>query len=74
MFRSSFHITDLDNPDYELFVDHDEDCHGVIDCDEMRKEFPERFFYECCDRHAKEEPCTTDWHREQKSTKRRKFY
>ncbi|KAJ9205249.1 hypothetical protein C8Q69DRAFT_113590 [Paecilomyces variotii] len=51
-------------PDYDLFVDHDEDCHGTIDSSEMREQFPEKFIYPCCDRTGVEEPCTVDWHRE----------
>jgi hypothetical protein len=64
---------DYSEPDYEFFVDHDEDCHGVIDSSEMRKEFPEGFIYACCDRTGKEEPCTVDWHREYEPSKRLKI-
>ncbi|KAH8425137.1 uncharacterized protein LDX57_002886 [Aspergillus melleus] len=49
------------NPDF--FFDHDEDCHGPMDSDENRKEFPEAFIYECC-KESGIDPCTTGWHRE----------
>ncbi|KAF7586147.1 hypothetical protein BBP40_009402 [Aspergillus hancockii] len=65
--------TDWNTPDYDFFVDHDEACHGVIDSDEMRKEYPEGFIYECCERNGEQEPCTTDWHREHEPEKKRKL-
>lgn len=58
-------------PDEEFFVDHYENCHGIIDSAEMREEFPEGFIYECCDRNGEEEPCTTDWHREREEPTKR---
>ncbi|KAJ5217200.1 hypothetical protein N7468_010208 [Penicillium chermesinum] len=65
-------------PDYDdFFADHDENCHGTIDCEETRKEYPEGFIYGCCDRNGEEEPCMTDWHREYveyDSPKRRRFF
>jgi hypothetical protein len=33
----------------DIWADHDEDCHGIIDSEEMRKEFPEGFRWDCCD-------------------------
>ncbi|CAL8583818.1 hypothetical protein XPA_009435 [Xanthoria parietina] len=35
--------------DAATWVDHDEDCHGTIDSEEMRREFPEAFIYPCCE-------------------------
>lgn len=32
----------------DFWADHDEDCHGEIDTDEMREEFPEGFKWDCC--------------------------
>ncbi|KAJ9302646.1 hypothetical protein DTO271G3_20 [Paecilomyces variotii] len=55
---------EFSEPDYDLFVDHDEDCHGTIDSSEMREAFPEKYIYPCRDRTGVEEPCTVDWHRE----------
>lgn len=54
--------TDNSHPDEDFFADHDEDCHGIIDTDEMREEYPDGFIYECCDRNGEEEPCIKDWH------------
>ncbi|KAI0913978.1 hypothetical protein F4823DRAFT_575134 [Ustulina deusta] len=38
------------NVDYdsEVWDDHDEDCHGMIDTVENRVEFPEGFIWDCC--------------------------
>jgi hypothetical protein len=38
--------------DSGFWADHDEDCHGSIDTDEMRKEFPDGFIWDCCDKHG----------------------
>lgn len=35
-----------------------------MDTEENRRYYPEKFIYPCCDRYGDEEPCTTDWHRE----------
>ncbi|KAJ5833773.1 hypothetical protein N7474_002084 [Penicillium riverlandense] len=71
--KSCFYHSDYNAPDYDAFVDHDEDCHGTIDSDEMRKEFPENFIYECCGRNLTEEPCENDWHREKATFKKPKI-
>ena len=34
--------------DTDAFPDHDERCHGPMDCKEMRRMFPERFIWTCC--------------------------
>ncbi|CAI7614802.1 unnamed protein product [Penicillium pancosmium] len=49
-------------PVEDFFDDHDETIHGIIDTDEMRKEYPEGFIYECGDHNGEEEPCIKDWH------------
>lgn len=54
----------LPQADDEMFPDHDEQCHGPMDTEENRIDYPERFIYECCDRHGDEAPCHRDWHRE----------
>jgi hypothetical protein len=40
--------------DYEsdFWADHDENCHGVIDTEEMREEFPDGFIWTCCNTHG----------------------
>lgn len=37
--------------DYErdFWADHDENCHGRIDSDESRKEYPGGFIWSCCE-------------------------
>ncbi|CAL5871770.1 uncharacterized protein PFLUO_LOCUS6023 [Penicillium psychrofluorescens] len=71
--KSCFYHSDCDEPDDEAFADHDENCHGIIDTDEMRQEFPENFIYQCCDRNGAEEPCENDWHREKETFKKLKI-
>ena len=46
---------DLD-PDYEndFWADHDENCHGTIDTEANREEYPEGFVWSCCDRQGDE--------------------
>lgn len=53
-------------PDYDMWPDHDENCHGPIDTEENRKKYPGSFTYQCCDRNGDEDPCVTDWHRDRK--------
>jgi hypothetical protein len=50
--------------DYEgdFWADHDEDCHGEIDTEEMREEFPEGFFWTCCRRAGDEPGCKLGVH------------
>lgn len=58
-----FPVGDLE-PDYEgdFWADHDEDCHGEIDSDDMRKEFPEGFRWDCCNKLGDEPGCRTTEH------------
>ncbi|KKZ68490.1 hypothetical protein EMCG_05849 [[Emmonsia] crescens] len=55
------------------FTNHDENRHGIIDCDETQLKYPDGFFYECCDGTGDEKLCTVDRHRET-SSKRRRVY
>lgn len=61
-------------PDYDMFVDHDEDCHGTIDSAEMREDFPENFKYDCCDGDGLSKGCRTGRHVEEKTTYKRPRY
>ncbi|KAK0760642.1 hypothetical protein N5P37_006837 [Trichoderma harzianum] len=49
--------------DGDFWADHDEDCHGTIDTDEMREEFPEGFIWNCCDKGGDDIGCR--WGRHQ---------
>ena len=55
------------------WADHDEDCHGEIDTDENRKEYPEGFMWTCCDQTGDVEGCETGLHQAQESRKRRRI-
>ncbi|KAI4284986.1 MAG: hypothetical protein L6R38_001001 [Xanthoria sp. 2 TBL-2021] len=48
--------------DGDAWADHDEDWHGTIDSEEMRREFPEGFIYPCCDKNGESEGCKTSRH------------
>lgn len=34
----------------DFWADHDENCHGTIDSDWAREEYPDGFVWTCCDR------------------------
>ncbi|KAK2810909.1 hypothetical protein FQN50_002500 [Emmonsiellopsis sp. PD_5] len=60
-------------PNYDFFEDHDEDCHGIIDSEGMREEFPEGFIHPCCNRTGEEEPCEVDRHVERPAKRTRTY-
>ena len=51
-------------PDFEgdSWVDHDEDCHGTIDTEEMFDNYPDGFIWRCCDRLGDSAGCTKGFH------------
>jgi hypothetical protein len=51
-------------PDYDsdFWADHNEDCHGTIDSDFCRKEYPEGFIWSCCEKKGDEEGCRMSRH------------
>ena len=57
--REYHHTGDLE-VDYEgdFWADHDEDCHGKIDTNSMRREYPEGFKWTCCEKTGDESGCT----------------
>ncbi|KAL7784098.1 cytochrome P450 [Trichoderma ceciliae] len=46
----------------DFWADHDENCHGIIDMDEMREEYPEGFVWTCCNKEGGEEGCRSGRH------------
>jgi hypothetical protein len=48
--------------DEDFFADHDERCHGPMDTEENRAEFPEGFNWDCCGGDALSEGCETGQH------------
>ncbi len=56
--------------DEEGFPDHDEDCHGPMDTDENRREFPESFIWNCCEMDGTSEGCETGRHVPKRRTAR----
>ncbi|KAF5647523.1 uncharacterized protein FTJAE_1579 [Fusarium tjaetaba] len=53
-----YHWGELE-PDYDadIWADHDENCHGTIDTESMRVEYPEGFVWNCCDKPGDEDGC-----------------
>ena len=59
------------NYDDDFWADHDENCHGIIDTDEMRKEYPEGFLYTCCDKDGEAKGCARARHEEHPNKSRK---
>ncbi|KAJ7352326.1 hypothetical protein DFH08DRAFT_84448 [Mycena albidolilacea] len=57
----TFHPGEME-VDEEKFDDWDEGCHGPIDTEHTRKEFPENFSWTCCDGDGTTEGCVTGHH------------
>uniref|UniRef100_A0A0W0F7W9 Uncharacterized protein n=1 Tax=Moniliophthora roreri TaxID=221103 RepID=A0A0W0F7W9_MONRR len=60
------------NCDYDNFVDWDEDCHGPMDTEENRKEFPENFKWSCCNEDGVSQGCVQTAHEPIVPRKKRK--
>ncbi|KAJ9249237.1 hypothetical protein DTO207G8_6891 [Paecilomyces variotii] len=58
-----FHL-DVSVPEMDLFIGHDEYYDGIIESEDMRKHYPERFIYGCCGRTGEDEPCMVARHHE----------
>ncbi|KAL7932100.1 hypothetical protein V8C35DRAFT_308482 [Trichoderma chlorosporum] len=59
----SYHNGELEvDYDGDFWADHDEDCHGTIDTDEMREEFPEGFQWTCCNLSGDADGCQLGRH------------
>mmetsp|Transcript_25238 Transcript_25238/g.49153 ORF Transcript_25238/g.49153 Transcript_25238/m.49153 type:complete len:198 (-) Transcript_25238:664-1257(-) len=43
---------------YDNWPDHDERCHGVIDSNALRREYPENYVWSCCNSDGDTEGCT----------------
>ena len=49
--------------DYDVWVDHDERCHGTIDSMELRIEYQHNYVWDGCDQPGDSEGCKTEWHK-----------
>ncbi|KAF2251766.1 hypothetical protein BU26DRAFT_422577 [Trematosphaeria pertusa] len=49
--------------DADIWADHDENCHGTIDTDDMREEIPEGFVWGCCEQLGTAKGCRKSVHR-----------
>jgi len=59
-------------PDYEEgFVDWDEACHGPIDTEENRRQYPENFIWTCCDELGIASGCVRDEHAPARASRKR---
>lgn len=59
--------------DEDAFEDHDEYCHGPIDTESNRKDFPEKFFWNCCDNDGTSPGCEEDIHKPSVPRKKRRY-
>ncbi len=57
--------------DDDAWPDHDENVHGTIDTDAMRKTYPENFIWSCCDLDGTVDGCQTGRHEEKSKMYRR---
>ncbi|KAK4209183.1 hypothetical protein QBC37DRAFT_430711 [Rhypophila decipiens] len=58
-----YHNGELEpDDDSDFWADHDERCHGTIDSDFCRKEYPQGFIWTCCDKLGDEEGCKLGRH------------
>ena len=57
--RKPFHHPGELEVDYEgdFWADHDEDCHGTIDTNSMRREYPDGFIWDCCGKNGNSKGC-----------------
>jgi len=71
--RADMHVTGELEVDYDadIWADHDENCHGTIDTDSMRAEYPEGFVWTCCDKPGDEAGCTWGRHEADPTKSRR---
>ena len=65
-FRQHSHSVAGDmEPDYDshVWADHDERCHGTIDSDFCRKEYPDGFIWDCCEQTGSAVGCKEGEHK-----------
>jgi hypothetical protein len=53
--------------DGDFWADHDEDCHGTIDDEASRIEYPEGFKWDCCEELGDQKGCKRSRHRPDRS-------
>ncbi|KAK5651495.1 hypothetical protein OQA88_11949 [Cercophora sp. LCS_1] len=65
-----FHNGDME-ADYDLWPDHDEDCHGPVETSYNKRNYPEKFMWNCCDRYGDEPGCRMSRHQANPSKNKR---
>ncbi|CAM6092117.1 unnamed protein product [Calypogeia fissa] len=61
----SWHDLELEVDErHSTWYDWDETCHGDMDSDENRKQYPEGFVWSCCGKDGKGKGCLTTAHKE----------
>ncbi|MCJ1391949.1 hypothetical protein MMC18_004816 [Xylographa bjoerkii] len=55
--------------DSDIWADHDENCHGPVDTEENKEEYPEGFIWDCCEKRGAAEGCKIGWHKDKARTK-----
>ena len=56
----------------EAFVDWDEDCHGPMDSNRNRRDYPENFLWSCCEKDGTSDGCVQRKHRPAVPKKRKR--
>jgi hypothetical protein len=46
----------------DFWADHDENCHGTINSEWARKEYPEGFVWSCCEQNGDADGCESGVH------------
>lgn len=57
--------------DWDVWEDHDEDVHGEMDPEELRREFPVNYTYSCCDEDGTAGGCQTTRHKQKEQVSKR---
>ena len=50
-------MTGTMKPNWDMFVDWDEDCHGNIASSEIKAQYPENYNWSCCGRDGRSKGC-----------------
>ena len=55
----------------DMWEDHDEDIHGIIDSEELRKEYPENYTWSCCEKDGTNPGCRSHPHKSRQQSRRK---
>ncbi|RLL95035.1 hypothetical protein CFD26_103566 [Aspergillus turcosus] len=61
-------------PDEDAWADHDEWMNEDVNTKYWREEYPDKFYYPCCDRRYGDEECEIGWHEEDTTGRKKPKY